>query len=225
MTLEKGGVHEILELDLNEFGDLAAGFAAPMALVWLIAGYFQQQVEIRQNTAALDQQDASLRLQVDELKCSVEAQLLQAATSREQLTVASASAEFHRKEMMRSKQPLISMATGGSGAHRQAGQIYIDVQVQNHGHALTQGKFTIHPEEGSQITFGNGQVSESIDRIGAEGTHRSRMVCQPGFVGEFAMSLHYTDGLGDRQCLLVTATKKDPQKIKFEVHPWSPLAD
>ena len=30
------------DLKLNEFGDFFAGFTAPLALTWLIAGYIQQ---------------------------------------------------------------------------------------------------------------------------------------------------------------------------------------
>lgn len=48
-------------LTVNELGDFFAGFIAPLALIWLVLGYFQQGVELRQNSAAL-------RLQAEELK-------------------------------------------------------------------------------------------------------------------------------------------------------------
>jgi len=54
-------------LKLNELGDFLAGFFGPLALGWLVLGFFQQRTELSQNTAAL-------RLQYDELKESVKHQ-------------------------------------------------------------------------------------------------------------------------------------------------------
>jgi hypothetical protein len=44
-------------LTLNEWGDLFSGFAAPLALIWLIIGYIQQGEELRLNTPALEAQE------------------------------------------------------------------------------------------------------------------------------------------------------------------------
>ncbi|MEM7489912.1 MAG: hypothetical protein AAF390_12405 [Pseudomonadota bacterium] len=40
----------------NEFGDFLAGIFAPIALTWLIIGYFQQAAELRENSRALRDQ-------------------------------------------------------------------------------------------------------------------------------------------------------------------------
>ncbi|TQV85176.1 hypothetical protein FKG94_03025 [Exilibacterium tricleocarpae] len=61
-------------LTLNEWGDFFAGTFAPLAFLWLIAGYIQQGIELRQNTRTLQQQEEALTLQVQELKASVEQQ-------------------------------------------------------------------------------------------------------------------------------------------------------
>ena len=37
-------------MGLNEWGDFFAGGMAPLALLWLVLGYFQQSEELRQNT-------------------------------------------------------------------------------------------------------------------------------------------------------------------------------
>ena len=72
--------HTIGDLTLNEWGDLFSGFAAPLALVWLIIGYHQQGEELRLNTLALEAQreefrlnTAALHAQQEELKRQVEA--------------------------------------------------------------------------------------------------------------------------------------------------------
>lgn len=63
-----------LEMKFNEWGDFFAGIFAPLAFLWLVIGYFQQGEELGQNTKALEQQEKALKLQVDELRQSVEQQ-------------------------------------------------------------------------------------------------------------------------------------------------------
>lgn len=58
---------ELFELPLNSLGDFLAGAFGPLALAWLIFGYFQQGDELQNGTAAL-------KLQGVELKNSVEQQ-------------------------------------------------------------------------------------------------------------------------------------------------------
>ena len=58
---------ELISLPLNELGDFLAGAFGPLALAWLVFGYFQQGDELRQGTEAL-------RMQADELKASVRQQ-------------------------------------------------------------------------------------------------------------------------------------------------------
>ena len=55
-------------LRLSEIGDALAGACAPLAFLWLVCGYYQQQIELRLNTEAVLRQS-------DELKKSVRAQL------------------------------------------------------------------------------------------------------------------------------------------------------
>lgn len=64
-------------LELNEIGDFLAGVFGPIAILWLVLGYFQQGLELRQNTAALE-------LQVKELRLSVESQKELVAVTKSQ---------------------------------------------------------------------------------------------------------------------------------------------
>jgi hypothetical protein len=59
--------HTINDLTLNEWGDLFSGFAAPLALVWLVIGYIQQGEELHLNTRALEAQQEEFRLNTEAL--------------------------------------------------------------------------------------------------------------------------------------------------------------
>ncbi|MFY3137985.1 hypothetical protein ACOTFF_15900 [Achromobacter xylosoxidans] len=67
------------EMKPNEVGDFLAGVVGPLALLWLILGYFQQGEELRNSAAAL-------RLQAEELKASVRQQTELVSVTREQLS-------------------------------------------------------------------------------------------------------------------------------------------
>lgn len=56
---------EFLALAPNEAGDFLAGAFAPLAFAWLVLGFMQQGIELRQNSDAL-------RLQVEELRTAAE---------------------------------------------------------------------------------------------------------------------------------------------------------
>ena len=53
-------------MTLNEWGDFLAGGSAPLALLWLVIGYFQHGKELRLNTRVLEMQQEELRHQVEE---------------------------------------------------------------------------------------------------------------------------------------------------------------
>lgn len=63
---------------LNEFGDFLAGVFSPVAFLWLVLGFLQQQKELQQNTEAL-------QLQAEELKNSVEQYKEMVSVSKQQL--------------------------------------------------------------------------------------------------------------------------------------------
>ncbi|MCW0310525.1 hypothetical protein NB694_000325 [Pantoea ananatis] len=62
----------------NELGDFLAGAFSPVAFLWLVLGFFQQQKELQQNTDAL-------KLQAQELQNSVEQYKEMVAVAQKQL--------------------------------------------------------------------------------------------------------------------------------------------
>lgn len=75
----------VSSLEPNSLGDMLAGFFAPLAFLWLVAGYLQQGRELMQNTKAL-------LLQHKELVDSVEQQ-------RQIALVASQDMELFRQQI------------------------------------------------------------------------------------------------------------------------------
>ena len=66
-------IGDVSTMTLNEWGDFLAGVSAPLALFWLVIGYFQHGEELRLNTEVLKTQQEELRRQVEETARLVEA--------------------------------------------------------------------------------------------------------------------------------------------------------
>lgn len=82
----------------NELGDFLAGVFGPLAFFWLVCGYLQQGVELKNNSTALMLQAEELRIssqalvaQVAEMKESVAQQKLVAEVTRGQFEAAEAT--------------------------------------------------------------------------------------------------------------------------------------
>lgn len=65
-------IKEIDGLELNAFGDFLAGVFGPVAIFWLVLGFFQQGVELRNSIQSLDLQTQELRQSVEQQKKLVE---------------------------------------------------------------------------------------------------------------------------------------------------------
>ena len=61
-----GRVGELRSLEPNHLGDFLAGAFGPLAILWLILGFFQQGVELRENSRSLDLQAEELRSSTQE---------------------------------------------------------------------------------------------------------------------------------------------------------------
>lgn len=69
----------------NEWGDFFAGAAAPLGFLWLVLGFVQQGIELKQNSHALHLQAIELRNQSAELRNSVEQQKALVDATREDI--------------------------------------------------------------------------------------------------------------------------------------------
>ena len=105
---------QLCDMPLNEVGDFLAGIFGPLAIFWLVLGFFQQGIELRQNTKALE-------LQAEELKHSVEQQRELVEVSKKQF-----DADFESLRYERTRQEQANLAVfichAVGGAHRGNGE-------------------------------------------------------------------------------------------------------
>lgn len=130
----------------NEFGDFLAGAFSPVAFLWLVLGFFQQQKELQQNTDAL-------KLQAQELQNSVEQYKAMVAVAQKQLDTELTKAQ--QEGMLRELDTRPSLALKNlKFVDFYGGNVVFDAQVLSNGrHAL---KVTIEFLEG----FGSYTIFE-----------------------------------------------------------------
>lgn len=105
------------EMGLNEWGDFIAGASAPLALLWLVIGYFQQGEELRLNTKALMTQQEELRRQVEETALLAKSSERQAVAAELLAHVNKSEAEKEEQRIKRDAQPSF-WPSGGSASSR-----------------------------------------------------------------------------------------------------------
>lgn len=106
--LQQDKLANILELDLNSFGDFLAGSLGPLGLFWLVLGFFQQGSELRNSIKALN-------LQTDELKQSVDQQEKLAKATNEQLQLQQEEFALTTQELTKARQPRFIITYAGIG--------------------------------------------------------------------------------------------------------------
>lgn len=158
---------------INEWGDFFAGFAAPLAFLWLVLGYLQQGEELRLSTDAL-------RLQADELKQSVEQQKQLAESAKLQY----AEAIRNHQDSVRPRLEFV----GGGVEKVEDGELLARYEVSNVGASIANVRF-IAP---SGCTF---DIS-SIARIDQGMTYRLslRFLIEPKTGDQICMT--YVDRTG-----------------------------
>ncbi len=122
-----GKLGTVKNLPLNELGDFLAGVFGPVVVLWLILGYFQQGIELRQNTEAL-------RLQAEELRRSVEHQGDLVSVAREQAKTDKDALESQREMREREFRPNFVVSGDGIGGAR-----YGDDTIDLSFHAFNRG--------------------------------------------------------------------------------------
>jgi hypothetical protein len=179
--LFEGRLPEIRALKPNEVGDLLAGVFGPLAILWVILGYFQQGQELRVNTEAL-------RLQAEELRHSVEQQRQLVEVSREKLKVEIEAIRTEQDRMRQAQKPRIVVR--GSQIRESAGPNWTyAVEFINFGNSATALSLQIHraPEQHAPDNFqvwARDQPYTFYWRIGSDN------------VEPFLVSIRFTDAGG-----------------------------
>lgn len=122
---------------LNEWGDFLAGFAAPMAFLWLVLGFIQQGKELRVSTRAL-------QLQAEELRNSVEQQRQLVEVTRQQVDAAIEDMREQRRKEFDAAQPRFVFQPSGSRTTGGAPTIY-QFEMHNEGGSVSEVRVMMEP--------------------------------------------------------------------------------
>ena len=117
-------IQTLQTMGLNEVGDFLAGAFGPVAILWLVLGFFQQGIELRQGTHAL-------LLQAKELQSSVEQQKELVAVSRDQVNAELEAALEAKAQRVRAIRPFL-VPSGGGGMHS-GNDHELDFKIKNLG--------------------------------------------------------------------------------------------
>ncbi|QJC78923.1 hypothetical protein [Pseudomonas umsongensis] len=100
--------NEIFNLPLNELGDFLAGVFGPLAVLWLVLGYYQQGRELKISSQALVAQCVELSNSVSQQRQALE-------VSTGQMELAKAKHELEMLEIEESIRPRVDVAYVNSG--------------------------------------------------------------------------------------------------------------
>jgi hypothetical protein len=100
------GIVKLNPLTLNEIGDFLAGAFGPLAIFWLVLGFFQQGKELQNSVDAL-------KLQAKELKNSVEQQKAMVGVTEKQLELDVKVRDEQNKLMISKELPYVQIASRG----------------------------------------------------------------------------------------------------------------
>ncbi|WP_024558301.1 hypothetical protein ACP26F_08445 [Franconibacter pulveris 1160] len=150
----------------NEFGDFLAGLFSPLAFLWLVLGYLQQQKELQQNTHALTLQAEELKNSVDQYKAMVEVAKEQLLTDREMILSAKQEKEAQYKPRIKAPKIEPTMRIGNqeviyNGSVENAGSNAVAFHIETIPPFRLYNGLSFHSlKEG--VTLGRQSVSEQI---------------------------------------------------------------
>ena len=116
-------------LKLNEWGDVFAGFVAPLAFFWFVLSFLQQSEELKQNTKALELQSEELRSSVEHQRAMVEVTRLQVENELE-------ASRQEKARVRHAAQPKF-VFLGSGGMHTQGNHQY-SLRYQNVGNTASE---------------------------------------------------------------------------------------
>lgn len=164
----------LASLEPNEIGDFLAGVFAPLAFFWLVLGFFQQGIELRNSGRAL-------WLQGEELRNSVEQQRDLVQVTREQLTFEGNRLAQEIGERRRRSQPNIVIDLGGS---TQSGrEISQNFWMINHGRPCT----------GVVVNFNGRRPEVKIDLLATGARKEFRIDSQFDVSESVSVGVNYID--------------------------------
>ncbi|CAB3857301.1 hypothetical protein LMG3410_02095 [Achromobacter aegrifaciens] len=167
----------------NEVGDFLAGVVGPLALLWLILGFFQQGEELRLSTDALKQQ-------AKELSESVQHQEALVYATRQQVEVQMETLKREQRLARDALRPIFSFYL--QTIEISSGSTTFHFELQNLGHRATNLVIDFRSASGHSPLVEHrelnreGQIKVAITGVGAE------------HAGDHQIEIRFLDGAGER---------------------------
>ena len=178
----------VSQMTLNAWGDFLAGVSAPLALLWLVIGYFQQGEELRINTKALEAQQKELQHQVKETAHLARSSERQAKATELQLQITKSEQERKEFQKILDAQPEFVGEGGGSSGFLST------TKIRNLGGPITDIELEYtgphHLEFDSTKRFDNNQLGQLNVK------HEGQSVTEP-----ICFRITYTDRFGGRRTM------------------------
>jgi hypothetical protein len=121
-----------MALPPNGWGDTLAGFFAPLAFLWLVAGYMQQGAELKQNTDALNRQ-------ATELANTVALQTKMVEATNKELSLLDQQLQLQKFNDIQRVQPSFHVQGGNTHVHGTNPRLqyqFLVLNVFNDGHTV-----------------------------------------------------------------------------------------
>lgn len=168
---------QLQTMELNAVGDFFAGIFGPLAILWLVLGFFQQGIE--------------LRLQVKELNSSVAQQKELVSVTRDQLSSEMEVIREARDERRRSLMPQIKIDTQVTEMF--ADSVGFNITLRNIGHSAEDLVFYIFVSD-NQAVMKRAVALTPNETLSAK-------FSWDGSSSEVNAVMCYTDGLQERHVL------------------------
>lgn len=190
----------------NEWGDFLAGWLGPIGVLWLIVGYFQQGLELRQNTRALETQAKELKDQVTQLKGSVDQQKDLVLATQEQIKLERERQQREEQLRFQEAQPRIVLEDN-SVNHRDNQTLVLYMRLRNIGSEVTDVAIHTQPNLGMKPQQWPRWANQSNQEIVWESSIEIADII-------VYVNIVYVDGLGKPQSqkfeLVHSRIKSDP---------------
>jgi hypothetical protein len=194
----------------NEIGDLLAGAFGPLAILWLILGFFQQGVELRQNTRTLQLQEEALRAQVSELNASVEQQRQLVEISRKQMEAELEALRVENENQRIAAQP--KFVFHGCGGRISDEVCTYSTAIRNMGSPVTNVVFSFSPAVKS-TTITVVHTWDAGEKKGMQWEYHSGLAQE-----ETVLKISFTDtigSVGEQRFLLTPDMESNWRQISF----------
>lgn len=146
---------DIINMKPNEWGDFMAGIFGPLALLWVVLGFLQQGVELKNSRKALLLQAEELRNSVEAQKDLGKAAWAQVGEDKEARALEKSRLEKEDRDRKKSNQPIILLEL--KEGYLQINKIISTLYVENQGNTCFDLEFT---SSNSNLIFDVDKISK-----------------------------------------------------------------